>query len=425
MSAREITQSEEFESLCGYMESLTILASTTVIPTPLLNLYKRIYGSVEQPDGSLKEFVLYGCSDWEVVPSWTTVNVKVSVVVDTLKTDLAVDNFVRMMEALNSAPPDSQLRVQSGSIAVDNLRLADDSNAIDDIMKNSSFLPQLLVCAIASSAGADELAVNVFCGGFASLLPRLQTTPQQERDMFMTNHAGLRVSRGVEYLRKHVKKLFGERAVVLYSCPTHPSIQIQHLFDLDAAAVPGEWMDNVQQHLSGHPFYSRLLNLQENCLREDSRCLFHLISFHPELHADAWRCFADYCIRQKGKAEEFAHIVIPAPSTRTMDIPSARPESFLAHPPSSDKWMELCEELTNYTGSGTRRSAIGCTYEGPLALSRVLEESDRCYLIQSILPHMTLDQGMSMIIELALHRMGMGDRAPSFPLNFLVVPPTH
>lgn len=490
--ARKIIQSEQFESLCGYMESFTSVASgnvcsTSFNPSSLLILCERVYGSGELPGGSLKEFVLYCCSDWELVPTWMTVNVKVSVVVDTLKrvwsedpeqfvyhmlgkvgrrhlyftrTDWDVDNFVRMIEALDSAPPDSELRVQSGSVAVDSLRLVDETNAMDDVMKNSFFLPQLLVCSVASSAGASELAVNVFCGGIATVLPRLQITPQQERDMFMTTlDCGLfsfergcslcaQVLRGVEYLRKHVKKLYGERVMVLYSCPTHPKIRIQHLFDSDATGVPGEWVDNVRRHLSGHPVYNRLLNLPENCLIEESRCLFHLISFNAELHADAWRCFADYCIRQKGKAAEFAHIVIPALSTRTVvSIPSARPESSLAYPPSSHKWMELCEELTNYTGSEwvydvLTRSEVVCHDSPAHALAVALGDPPsgvdlKAHLLslgfskslidatwsdhQSILPHMTPDQVVNMIIERALHRMGMSERAPSvggFPAQF-------
>lgn len=196
-------------------------------------------------------------------------------------------------------------------------------------------------------------------------------------------------------------------------------------------------------HLRNHAMYSELL--QETCLYENTKCLFHVVSFNRDLHADVWRSFVDYCARQMCCVVECGHIVVPSP-THAGTVHIRRPENCLKYAPSSDTWLKMCRELVNCTGSEwvyrvlTRSEAV--RHDSPsnaiavafsmdssadvkdalqkLRFSNSLLDSIWRYH-REILQHMSPDQIVEMIIERALFHMGRGKKVPSnggYPANF-------
>lgn len=197
--ATAIFGAAEFDRFCSAVETSSQLESKH------FELLSALCEHVRNvcPQSKWKEFVMYGCSDWEHVPrdlntSGTELQVNVNLVVNTLmrvwsddpvafvasvlretgqrhlhlaKTDSDSAYFDRMVEILNSGPQGSNLRVRAGSMALDHLLIEDKSDFMAKELMTSFFLPQLLICAVVSSAGITELATNVFCGALVSDVP--------------------------------------------------------------------------------------------------------------------------------------------------------------------------------------------------------------------------------------------------------------
>jgi hypothetical protein len=241
-----------------------------------------------------------------------------------------------------------------------------------------------------------------------------------------------------EFFRKEIRKVFGERIMILYSCPSHPCIWLNSVYDEDDA--PAEWMERVLRCLEDDEVYRKMTNRNDQRLENCRDCLFHMFSFDGVLHREVWKLCSDFFARDNYTVQEVGNICVPA-SVDTPSVAVARPVTCLAAV-DVDRWAGMAKALVDATGCDriydilTRSEIV--KHDDPehivsIGLEINLERGMQAGLIEAefseslvqglfrnniMIHHKTPAEIIEMIVRRALFSLGFSRPVPATPEGY-------